>query len=158
MPIKTFRGQLQGTDAGTSVEINLKTNKGDVGYRIKKLQLIQQAPGALDCEGLVKVWSGKPTTTEIANKLIDFEDNTILAVGFYSGAASAHIYPEDLTVIFENHIFNQNIYLSYIDVRTVNDAMNYYIELEQVKLNNNESTMATLQSIRSRYETVAGPT
>ena len=37
---------------------------------------------------------------------------------------------------------------------------NYYLELEQIKLNDNESTMATLQSIRSTFEalTPAGPT
>jgi len=160
MTIKSFRGQLAGSDAGTSVEINLRTNKGEIGYRIKKLQLIQQAPGALDSEGIVKVWNGRPTATMIASKLIDFEDNKILAIGFYSAAANAMNYPEENLIIFENQIFNQNIYLSYIDVRTVNDSMNYYIELEQVKLNGNESTMATLQSIRSRYEayTPAGPT
>jgi hypothetical protein len=149
MPIKTFRGQIVGLDAGDSDTIVLHTNDGSTGYRIRKLQTMQKSPGALDCEGLVVIWKVKPTTAQIAATTIDLSDNTILAVAFYSGAASAHIYPEDMTIIFDNELVNQDIYITYKDVRTVNDSMNYYIELEQVKLDLNENTVATLKDIRN---------
>ena len=145
----SFKGQLFGDDTGDMQEIALQTNNGLTGYQIKKLQTIQKSPGALDCEGLVVIWKTEPTSTEITTKTIDLSNNRILAVAFYSAQAAANTYPEDMTIIFDNEKFNQNIYISYIDVRTVNDSMNYYIELEQVKLDLNEQTVATLKDIRN---------
>jgi hypothetical protein len=147
--ILTFRGQLDGDDAGKSEKINLHTNDGKVGYRIRKFQLIQKTPGALDSEALVKVWKVEPTTTEIALKTLDLSDNRITAVSFYSASTTANVYPEDTTIIVDNEIFNQDIYLTYIDVRTVNDGMNYYLELETVDLDLGEQTVATLKDIRN---------
>ena len=149
MPIKTFRGQLAGLDAGSSDTIVLHTNDGSTGYQINKLQIIQKSPGAVNCEGLVVIWKVPPTTAQIAATTIDLSDNTILAIAFYSGQTSAQTYSEDMTIIFDKEIFNQDIYLTYIDVATSNDAMNYYIELEQVKLDLTENTVATLKDIRN---------
>ena len=151
MPIKTFRGRIAGADAGTVQEILLHTNDGSTGYRIKKLQIIQKSPGAANCEGLVVVWktsiaaaAGKGTKT------IDLSDQNVLGIGFYSSQTAAQTYPEDMTIIFDGEVFNQDIYVSYIDVSTNNDPMNYYIELEQVKLDLNENTVATLKDIRNK--------
>jgi len=130
--IKTFRGKIDGNDAGDSDSIVLHTNNGSIGYRIKKMQLIQASPGTTNCEGLVIVWKVQPTTAQIAATTIDLSDNTILAVGFYSGQASAQTYPEDMTIIFDNEIVNQDIFVTYKDISTNNDDMNYYIELEQL--------------------------
>tara|TARA_R110002020_G_C16247263_1_gene769533 strand:- start:66 stop:521 length:456 start_codon:yes stop_codon:yes gene_type:complete len=148
--IKTFRGQIDGDDAGGSDKITLHTIDGSTGYQIKKIQIIQQSPGASNCEGLVVVWNVKPTTTQIATKTINLSDDSILAVAFYSASSSAQIYPEDMTIIIDNKIFNQDIYLSYIDVSTTNDNMNYYVELEQVKLDSTENAVATLTHIKNR--------
>jgi len=147
--IKTFRGMLPGSDTGSTDTIVLHTNNGETGYKIHNLQLIQKSPGAANCEGLVIVWKITPTAAQIAATTIDFSDNTILAVGFYSGQVSAQTYSEDMTIIFDREIFNQDIYLTYIDVSTNNDDMNYYIELEQIKLDLNESTVATLKNLKN---------
>ena len=144
--IKSFRGKLE--DDG-EVTIRLGTNNGLIGYKIKKFKVIQESPGALNCEGLVVIWKVPPTTAQIAATTIDLSDNTILAIAFYSGQTSAQTYSEDMTIIFDKEIFNQDIYLTYIDVATSNDAMNYYIELEQVKLDLTENTVATLKDIRN---------
>jgi len=149
MPIKSFRGLIAGSDDGGSDKISLHTNTGSTGYRIKKLQIIQKSPGAVNCEGLVVIWKIPPTTVQIAQKTIDLSDNTILAVGFYSAQTSAQTYSEDMTIIFDNETFNQDIYVTYIDVATSNDGMNYYIELEKITLDLNENTLATLQDIRN---------
>jgi len=144
--IRSFRGQLP---AASSESIPLHTNNGLTGYTIKDIKIIQKSPGALNCEGLVVIWKIPPTTAEITATTIDLSDNRILAVGFYSGNVLAQSYPEDMTIIFDNEIFNQDIYITYQDVSTVNDAMNYYIELEQMDLALDEATVATLKDIRN---------
>jgi hypothetical protein len=147
--IVSFRGQLAGSDTGSSHEIALQTNTGLIGYQIKKFQTIQKSPGAINCEGLVIIWKVEPTAAEIASKTIDLSNNRILGISFYSASATANSYPEDHTIIFDSEKFNQDIYVTYIDVSTNNDPMNYYIELEQMKLDLNEQTVATLKDIRN---------
>jgi hypothetical protein len=147
--IVSFRGQLPGSDTGSTQSIALQTNNGLIGYRITKLQTIQKSPGAVNCEGLVVIWKTEPTSAEIATKTIDLSNNRILAIAFYSAHSTANNYPEDMTIIFDNEKFNQDIYVTYIDVATSNDPMNYYIELEQMKLDLNEQTVATLKDIRN---------
>jgi len=148
--IISFRGRIEGLDVGSSDRILLHTNTGSTGYRINKIQTIQQSPGALNNEGLVVIWKVPPTTAQIAQTTIDLSDSRILAVAFYSGQASAQTYPEDMTIVADNEIFNQDIYLTYIDVSTNNDDMNYYVELEQLSLDLNENTVATLKNMRNR--------
>jgi len=144
--IKTFRGLIPPDSTDTIV---LHTNDGSTGYKVHKLQIIQMTPGGLDIEGMVKIWKVQPTAAEITSSLFDLSDNRILGIGLFSAEDTANLYPEDMTIIFDNEIFNQDIYISYHDVRGQNDSMNYYIELEQFKLDLSESTVATLKDIRN---------
>ena len=92
--------------------------------------------------------------------IIDFEDQDLLAAAYTENRnQDDHGANEAVRIINDQMIFNQNIFITHSDVHSATNC-NYYIELEQVKLSDNESTMATLQSIRSRYEsyTPAGPT
>jgi len=53
-------------------------------------------------------------------------------------------------VIFDNEVFNQDIYITYTDNGGgSNEDINYYIELEQIKLDLSENTVATLKDIRN---------
>ena len=81
---------------------------------------------------------------------INLDSPLVLAVNFYSGQASAQTYSEDQTIIFDNVKFNQDIFITYYDVSTSNDDMNYHIELEKMKLNSDEATVATLKDMRGR--------
>jgi len=141
--IKTFRGLLAD---GAVDKIRLKTNKGEIGYRIVKFQVIAGAPGAAAYEAVVSI--SKTTFTPIAT--IDFTDGDLLAAAFYAGNAAAFNYPTSQVIIFDSEIFNQDIYIGNQDLQ--NNTMNYYLELEQVQLNENQSTMATLQSLRTVAE------
>ena len=47
-----------------------------------------------------------------------------------------------------NEIFNQDIYITHVD-SDASAPINYYIELEQIKLDLNENTVATLKDIRN---------
>ncbi len=75
---------------------------------------------------------------------IDFGSPVLLAAAFFSSHSTTTTYPEDTTVIFDTKVFNQDIYV------TCNSSgnMNYHIELEKVKLDLNEATVATLKDLR----------
>jgi len=137
MTIKTFRGKI--ADGGTD-SVVLHTNDGSAGYRVVKFQLIPAAPGA-NIDAVVKIFKIPPGT---ANGTIDFADNTLLAAAWnYNGT-----YETETIIIFDSEIFNQDIYVQHYD-DSASGSINYYIELEQVKLDLNESTVATLKDIRN---------
>jgi len=152
MTIKTYRGLLAD---GAQDKIRLRTNDGSMGYRIVKFEVMGAAPGAANYEAVLKVYK---TSQSAITATIDFGDNTLLAAATYQGNSAAFNYPTTQFVIFDNEIFNQDIYVTCDDLQS--NAVNYHLELEQIKLSGNESTMATLKSLRSKYEsdTPAGPT
>ena len=65
----------------------------------------------------------------------------------FSSQAAAQTYPEDMTIIFDNMVFNQDIYITAKAEQGTN--VNYYIELEATKLALDENTVATLKDIRN---------
>ena len=142
MPIKSFRGNIK--DNGIDM-IPLSTRNGSVGYKIVKFELFPDNPGTVRQESLVKIYSvsqtGTPTST------VAFSDNTLLAAAYYAFNDAAY-YGQDKVTIFDNMIFNQDIYVTHKDV-AVGQTVNYYIELEQIKLDLNENTVATLKDIRN---------
>jgi len=145
MPIKSFKGKLSNGGIET---IALHTNNGSTGYRIKKLQLMPQQPGASSVEHVVKVFKISQST---AAGTVDFSDQTLIATAFMTVGSSAGTYGNAgfESIIFDNEIFNQDIYITHIDNGPNNKKCNYYIELEQVKLDLNENTMATLKDIKN---------
>jgi len=144
--IKSYRGQL--SDGGQD-QIRLKTQKGDIGYQIVKFELMIVNPGTANSEHCVKIFKVRQLgTISVTAVVVDFTDGDILAVGIVSNSSSGYsqIYNAP-PVIFDNQIVNQDIYITHTETHS-NEPVNYYIELEQVPLNENESTMATLQSLR----------
>jgi len=145
--IKTFRGQIATNTTDTIV---LHTNNGSTGYRIVKFQVIPIIPENVNEENTMQIFSVKANAVIAAgNGEIDFSDQTLLAVSYYSSAVGTAAAPEDMTVIFDNAIFNQDIYVG----SKSSANMNYYLELEQISLDLNENTVATLKNIRN----ITGP-
>ena len=142
MPIKTFRGKIAHDTVDTIV---LHTRSGTTGYKINKLQTFPEQPTSTDTEALLKIFSIPQTTTSAE---VDFSDNTLLAMAYFSGSSSSQQYAEDMTVVFDNMVFNQDIYVTHTD-NEGSASVNYYIELEQIKLDLNENTVATLKDIRN---------
>ena len=141
MPIKTFRGQLAN---GAQDTIVLHTNDGSTGYRVKSLGLFPKNFGTASYETVVQIFKVKQ---DAVTNVVDFSDNTLLAAGSYSSHDNAHLYADDENIIFDNEVFNQDIYITNSDPQ--GGSMNYYNELEQVKLNLDENTVATLKDIRN---------
>jgi hypothetical protein len=142
MPIKTFRGKIADEAQDTIV---LHTNDGSIGYRLLTLQVIPENITTTTNAQLLKVFKTPQTTTTAT---VDFSDQTLLGVAFWSNNADTHLQSEDMITIFDQEIFNQDIYLTMVNV-TGSDPLNYYMELEQVKLDLNENTVATLKDIRN---------
>ena len=140
MPIKTFRGKV--ADGGQDT-ILLHTNDGSIGYRVVKFQVLTENPGVNSSEVIAKIYKVPQTTVTTT---FDFNDQTLLG-GIFFGIGSSGWYNAE-TVIFDREIVNQDIYVT-IKAQAGTDPCNYYIELEQVKLDLNENTVATLKDIRN---------
>ena len=136
--IISFRGLLAD---GAQERIPLQTNKGLVGYRIVKFQIIPQNAGSADVEGIMKIY--KVQTAVAAG--FDFSDNTLLGGAFLSMRDGAYF---NEVIVFDNEIFNQDIYITFKDIST-GQSMNYYIELEQIKLDTLQAQVASLKDLRN---------
>jgi len=141
MTIKSFRGKIND---GAIDLISLHTNDGSVGYKIKKLQLIGALPGNETVEAVVKIYKIPQTSVDGA---VDLSDNTLAGVGFYVSSITEEWATHNI-LIFDNEVFNQDIYITHHDAST-GSPVNYYLELEQIKLDLNENTVATLKDIRN---------
>ena len=146
MPIKTFRGQIP---IGVQEKINLSTNDGLTGYRIKKFQILSSTPGVGDLEYIAQIYSTNKSSN--VNTEPDFSNPNLLAVIYYQDDARP-LYPESQSVIFDNEVINQDIFVNVTDAGGATTPCNFYIELEQIKLDLNESTYTTLKNIRSRTQ------
>lgn len=154
MRIVTFKGSI---DHDTKQEIRLSRNNGLTGYRIRKLQLFPagaQNSGGFDYsyKACVTAYSTDhdPQEPAAANdyRMVEFDDPTLLAAGFFTMSASADTNPEELWVVIDNKKINQDIFLTYFNVGANDVPINYYLELEEMKLSLDEATVATLKDIR----------
>jgi len=146
MVVKSFRGLL--ADGGQD-RISLGTIKGKVGYKIVKFEIIDAAPGTLNTENVVKIYKASQSTID---GVVDFTDSGLLGVAFWVFNASNPAYSTTQAVIFDNEIFNQDIYISQKEVSANANKCNYYIELEQFTLASDEATVATLRDIRTESQ------
>tara|TARA_Y100000310_G_scaffold304946_1_gene344608 strand:- start:42 stop:491 length:450 start_codon:yes stop_codon:yes gene_type:complete len=148
--IKTFRGLLadQGQD-----RIRLSTKKGKIGYRIVKFQLFPAgSTSTFSYESFGSIFKVSQTSVP-ADGVPDFSNGHLLACGYYTQHGSGAIYPEDLNVIFDNEIFNQDIFITHSNSES-SAAINYYLELEVTNLTDNAAAVSTLRDIRITENTV----
>lgn len=141
--IKTYKGKLP---IGEQEKIHLSTNDGLTGYRIVNFQLFPSNPGQANYELIGKIYltdqTGKITDT------VDFSESDLLAAIYQAGKSSENVQP--IVTVFDKETFNQDIFIYITDISAATNPANYYIELEQFKLDLNSSTYHTLKNIRSR--------
>jgi len=144
MVVKTFRGLL--ADGGQD-HIRLQTNDGKVGYRVTKFQIM--GPNAnIDIEVVIKIYKDKQTTITTD---IDFSDSNLLAAATINDSQDRHYAPPPI-VIFDNEVFNQDIYITN-DGHDNPTSVNYYIELEVIPLTSANAEYTTIKDIRGRNTT-----
>ena len=140
----SYTGKL---DIGTEDRIRLSTMKGKVGYRIVKFQIIPVAIGTTDYETVAQIFNKKQTN--IGN-LIDFSNSELLAVAYQKSESSSSAGPfGGEVIIFDNRLFNQDIFINITSAGSFTNPVNYYIELETMDLNDLEATYLTLQNIKT---------
>jgi hypothetical protein len=139
----SFRGILID---GIQQKINLSTLNGKRGYRITKFQIMQTTPGTADVELTAKIYSKDQSGSIDAP--VDFSEGDLLGVAVYNANSAAFNYPITTNIIFDNEVFNQDIFIyAYDTVATA--STNYYIELETVALSDTQSTQLTLKNLRT---------
>ncbi len=140
--IKSYRGLL--ADGGQDT-INLHTNDGKIGYRIVKFQVLGES-GNTAMEGTVQIFKVNHATMP---EEIDFSDNTLLAAAIIQQSTSTQGSAYD-AVIFDNEIFNQDIYVFHDEKSAgVGNPVNYYIELEQINLTEDQALVAIVKNLRN---------
>jgi len=144
MVVKTFRGLL--LDGGQD-RIRLSTIKGKVGYRIVKFEAMSENPYAGDpAEHIVKIYAQKQT---VINGTVDFTDDELLGAAIINNHTAGYTNPSIPVVIFDNEMFNQDIYVTHSDVNA-GLACNYYIELEVIPLDDKSAEYTTVKDLRTR--------
>ena len=143
---KSFRGQIQPDG---QKQIRLSTNNGLTGYKIIKFEALSSSPAGNSPESVLKIFTKEQ---ESVTGSIDFSDPTLLAAMFYEGNNNNTVLTQVVT-IFDNMTFNQDI---YVTATSTDGNMNYYVELEQVKLSKDEAAVATLKDMRAGPDTNFG--
>jgi hypothetical protein len=139
--IKSFRGLI--ADGGTET-VSLHTLTGETGYRIVKFQIIGVQPSSVNSESTVKIFK---VAQSAVTDTIDLSDQTLLAVAYRESQGAATANPPEV-IIFDNEIFNQDLTITHENTES-GVGCNYYFELEQVALDVNERTVATLKDLRN---------
>ena len=148
---KTFRALMAHE---TILRIRLSSNNGLKGYRIKNFDSIHKTPGTgSDIEALFQVYTKEPPSVS-AN--VDFGDPTLIAVN-YNKMGNVVTDNDDRTIIMDNVVFNQDIFVAYDDGTGNENSCNFILELEQVALSKDEATVATLKDMRAGPDTNFGP-
>ena len=140
---KSFRGML--ADGGQD-RIRLSTNNGLIGYRIVKFEIMPENLASARQESTVKVFAQKQNTV---TGTVNFNDPLLLAAAYIENYEEISGGSNNLVTIFDNIKFNQDVFITHVDGST-GENINYHLELEQVKLDLNESTVATLKDMRGR--------
>jgi len=141
MVVKTFRGLL--ADGGQD-RIRLSTIKGKVGYKIVKLAAIGRDTGSSIMEHTVKIYKTKQTSID---NTVDFTDSDLLAVDYIQGGAGVTAWSGSSVIIFDNEVFNQDIYITQEDTHG-SSPCNYYLELEVIPLDDAGAEYTTLKDMR----------
>ena len=126
---------------GIEERIRLKTIKGEVGYKINKFQIVSKEPGVASHELVGKI---RLSSDSNVGPTIDFSDNDLLACAFHMDLEVG----SDV-IIFDNEIFNQDVFVQLASASGSTVEGNYYIELETMALSDVQSTQLTLKNLRS---------
>jgi hypothetical protein len=140
----SYRGIIAPT---AQEKIRLHTIKGKIGYKIKKFQTVSATPGATAAvEAVLKIYSKDNSGSVSAT--VDFTEGDLLAMIYYQDH-DASSYPDSSTIIFDNEVFNQDIFVTCADAAGGTVSMNYYIELERMDLSDTQATQATFKNLRT---------
>jgi hypothetical protein len=140
----TYRGQLP---IGEQDRLHLSTNNGLTGYKISKFQIISSLPGNASSNQELVAQIFTTDQDGSISAAVNFNNPALLAVAYQESVVGAQ---EGLTttIIFDNEIINQDIFINVTDATGGTTPVNYFVELEKIKLDVTTSTFVTLKNIR----------
>jgi len=124
----SFRGLLAD---GAQEKIRIQGATGEIAWRITKFQLIHYDPTGDTAENVVCVWREEQSTP--LNDKIAFNNNELLAGGYIENNSTADI-ATSVIIVFDNDLFVRNIYVTNVAGESASEGINYYLELEEVKV------------------------
>jgi len=140
--ILSYRGLLE--DGGQDT-ILLSTKKGEIGYRLIKFKLLPHTPGDVNQDSTVQIFTVEQAA---AVQTINFSETTLLGAATYGSDDATYSNNDSRAVIFDNVIINQDIFVTHKD-QASSESINYYMELEVIKLSEHDAMVTTIQSIRN---------
>jgi len=143
----SFRGLLAD---GDQRKISIQGSVGAIAWRITKFNLMPSAPGTVSSEHVVKVYREEQSSVD---GLVNFTDAELLGAAYYNANVSGGDIDYVPPVIFDNDLFSRNIYITHSDVQGAG-SVNYYIELEEVKIS--AAGMAQLSVAAARRVYIPG--
>jgi len=91
------------------------------------------------------IWKKEESTVPTDVAVVNFSDSNLLAA-FYSSMKDTY-KSSARRVIFDNEVFNQDIYITHTNADGAN-PFNYYIELEVIPLDDAGAEYTTLKDMR----------
>jgi len=133
--IKTFRGRLDNLEED---RIYLAGGADNIGYKIHKFEIMGQSPFFAESEAVMKIYTVSQAGS--VDSQVDMGDETLLGVSISTNDADNPVNSGYRSVIFDQTVVNQDIFVTY-KTNQGSEKCNYYIELEQVKINNSEAAV-----------------
>ena len=124
--VHSFRGLLID---GDQRKIRIQGPVGAIAWRITKFQSLPASPFNTTQESVTKIYREEQTTIDGA---VNFDDDELLGVAVFKQHDTTNYMAYD-SVVFDNALFSRNIFVTNYDAAT-GESMNYYIELEEVKV------------------------
>jgi len=149
MVVKSYRGLL--ADGGQE-KVRISCGDGRTGYRIIKLLVFPTTVGDVTQESVLSIFKEEIAAVPTSGATTDFTDGSLLGVAAFtvgSGTSSYQQSPSYSYVVFDNEIFNQDIYVTHTDNGGSN-GLNYYIELEQIKLSPAQAEVLIVKDLRKQ--------
>jgi len=143
----SFRGLL--VDGGQQ-RIRIQGATGDIAWRITKFEGFPNLPGTTDWESTLQVFREEQTSVSTDTATVNFDDNELLAAIYYPDSAYIHYKAGGITVVFDNILFSRNIYVTHTNTGG-SDSMNYYLELEKVKVSATGMAQLAVAAARRIY-------
>jgi hypothetical protein len=118
------------------------------GYKIRKLQIMpNDVDGSTSHECAIQVFLKNPGLARVD---INFSDDTLLAAAYYARSAQGSspyvIDSATESVIFDNTVFNQDIYVTYGTGQS-GQKINFYLELEEVTMSKAEQAVVNFNAV-----------
>jgi hypothetical protein len=137
----TFSGVI---DEGLEERIKLSTLNGKTGYRIVDFDAISTEPGNVTYRSVIKVYSKSQGS---GGTKVEFDEGDLLGVVYLEDDANPS-YAMSQKIIFDEKVFNQDIYVTYGGVQGTT-PVSYKITLEKMKLTDLQATQLTLANLRN---------